>query len=309
MSTADITSQILAIRHFNRFYTRHFGLLQKRLLDSPYSLVEARVLYDLANHAPLTAKEIAIDLMLDAGYLSRILKRFETEGLLTRERCTEDGRSQQLGLTPKGMGEAQRMADLANAEVQEMIQHLGDDARNMVIKSMQTVEATLKGYTPQKGTAVIRSHRPGDIGWVISAHGKMYAEEYGFNEKFEALVARIATDFINDYDPTVEHCWIAELDGKNVGSIFLVREDDKVARLRLLLLLPQARGLGLGAKLVDECIRFARQAGYETVDLWTNAALKAAGHIYQSAGFKLVSEDTHSDFGPPQVGQNWRLKL
>lgn len=298
----------LAIRRFNRFYTKAFGLLQKRLLDSPYSLAEARVLYDLANNTPLTARDIAADLMLDAGYLSRIIKRFETDGLLQRERCTKDGRSQQLTLTPQGRSEATRMADLANEEVSLMTAHLNEDQRKELVSALQTVESTLTGQSLQR-TLIIRNHRPGDAGWVIEMHGKFYAREYGFNQNFEALVARIVADFLTNHDATRERFWVAEIDGKPVGSIFLIRENDTVAKLRLLLLAPEARGLGLGGKLVEECINFARTAGYGRVELWTNAVLTAARHLYEKAGFYLVREETHTDFGMPQLGQFWRLDL
>lgn len=298
----------LAVRRFNRFYTKAFGLLQKRLLDSPYSLAEARVLYDLANHAPLTARDIAADLTLDPGYLSRILKRFETDGLLRRERCTKDGRSQQLSLSPQGRTEAARMADLANEEVGCMMAHLNGDERDELVRAMQTVESTLTGQTPQR-TLLIRDHRPGDAGWVIEMHSKFYAREYGFNQNFEALVARIVADFLTNHDAARERFWVAEMDGKPVGSIFLVRENNTVAKLRLLLLAPEARGLGLGNKLVEECISFAHNAGYSRVELWTNAVLSAARHLYEKAGFYLVREETHTDFGMPQLGQFWRLDL
>ncbi len=302
----DTLPQVLAVRRFNRFYTKQFGLLQKRLLGSPYSLVEARVLYDLANRAPLTAKDIAADLALDAGYLSRILKRFEAEGLLAKKRSAEDGRSQILTLTKHGEEEARMMANLANAEVSAMLDHLDGAALNSLVSAMQTVEEKLEGKKGERA-AIIRSHRTGDIGWVIEAHGTMYAEEYGFNENFEALVARVAADFLSNHDPAVEHCWIAEVGGKRVGSIFLVRESDRVAKLRLLFLTPEARGFGLGKKLVAECLAFARAAGYESVVLWTNAVLSAARHIYENAGFKLEKEETHTEFGAPQTGQFWRL--
>lgn len=304
----DTLSQVLAVRRFNRFYTRQFGLLQKRLLGSPYSLVEARVLYDLANHAPLTAKTIAADLALDAGYLSRILKRFEDEGLLARKRSADDGRSQLLTLTDHGKAEAQMMADLANREVGTMLDHLDESELNRLVDAMRTVETALDGAPPER-TILIRSHREGDIGWVIEAHGRLYAEEYGFNENFEALVARIAADFISTYNPKYEHCWIAEVDGKRVGSIFLVRENNKVAKLRMLFLTPDARGFGLGKKLVAECLSFARNAGYESVVLWTNAVLSTARHIYENAGFKLEKEEPHTEFGATQLGQFWRLNF
>ncbi|NVJ98044.1 MAG: MarR family transcriptional regulator [Alphaproteobacteria bacterium] len=302
----DTLPQVLAVRRFNRFYTKQFGLFQNHMLGSPYSLVEARVLYDLANHAPLTAKEIACDLALDAGYLSRILKRFETDGMLKKERSAEDGRSQILSLTEHGMDEARMMAALANDHVGAMLNHLDSDALEKLVRAMQTVEETLDGRN-QERAAIIRSHRAGDIGWVVEAHGRLYAEEYGFDERFEALVACIAADFISDYDPRREHCWIAEVDGQRAGSIFLVRESDKVAKLRMLLLTPEARGMGLGKKLVAECLSFARAAGYESVVLWTKPILSTARRIYENAGFQLEREETITEFGVSQQAQFWRL--
>lgn len=307
MQPSSHLENILAIRHFNRFYTKQFGLLRKRLLDSPYSLVEARVLYELAQKAPLTARDMAIDLDLDAGYLSRILKKFDENGVLARTRSEEDGRSQFLSLTEHGKREAKMMADRSNQEVGAMVNHLSGDMLGRMVGAMKTVEASLDTTPGGNRTAIIRSHRAGDIGWIISEHGRMYAEEYGFNENFEALVARIAADFISDYNPKCEHCWVAEVNGERVGSIFLVRDTDTVAKLRLLMLTPGARGMGLGRQLVEECLSFARRAGYESVELWTNAVLTTARHIYEKAGFRLISEQDHEDFGMPQTGQYWRL--
>ncbi|WP_417462481.1 bifunctional helix-turn-helix transcriptional regulator/GNAT family N-acetyltransferase [Kordiimonas sp.] len=298
---------VLAIRRFNRFYTKQFGFLQRRMLESTYSLVECRVIYELAQRGATTAKAIAAYLGLDAGYLSRIIKRFEDEGLLHKARSKADGRSRMLTLTDKGTKTADDLAHMANSDIAARLEALDADTVKDITQAMCKLESVLGETEQDNKTAVIRSHRPGDIGWVIKAHGEIYDAEFNFNENFEALVARIAADFINSYDPKVEHCWIAEVNGENVGSIFLVKDTDEVAKLRLLLLTPKARGLGLGKKLVDECLNFARRAGYKRVELWTNAALHTARHIYEKAGFKLVSEDVHEHFGPPQTGQYWRL--
>lgn len=301
------TPEILAIRQFNRFYTKHLGLLHRRLMESNYSLVEARVLYEVAQNPETTASTIRAELELDQGYLSRILKRFEEKGLVRKEQSADDARSAHIFLTEKGATEAHMMAEMSGKDIGEKLENATPDEIANLVRAMQTIEATLGGHTSTERTAIIRSHRPGDIGWVIEAHGKLYSEEYGFNEYFEALVARIATDFISDYDPRREHCWIAELNGENVGSVFLVKEDDTTAKLRLLLVDPKARGLGLGKRLVAECIGFAKRAGYQNLVLWTNDGLTKARGIYEAAGFKLVSEKIHSDFGPPQTGQHWEL--
>ena len=303
------TDKILAVRKFSRFYTRHFGLLGRRMHNSPYSLIEARVLWELSVRTSPTASEIAADLKLDAGYMSRILKKMEASGLVEREQCPLDGRAVKLTISERGRLEAATMADKANTDIAGKLASLGEQDLIEMTEAMQLIEAKLSPAKHAQHAAIIRSHRPGDIGWVIKAHGEFYESELGFNENFEALVARIAADFIANYDAKVEHCWIAELGGKNVGSIFLVREDNETAKLRLLYVDAEARGLGLGKQLVAECLCFAKSAGYQRVVLWTNAVLTTARHIYEEAGFHLISEDTHSDFGEPQVGQNWVLEF
>lgn len=300
---------ILAVRHFNRFYTHAFGFLQKRILGSAYSLVDARVLYELANRPGCHATDITTALDLDPGYLSRILKKFETAGLIVREPSAADGRCRPVALTDRGEQETAKLADIANDDVANKLGRLSEKQIAEVVTAMQTIENTLHEATDQHGAAVIRSHRPGDIGWVISVHGAYYAHVHGFNENFEALVARICSDFISSHDPKTEHCWIAEVNGKRAGSIFLVRQNETTAKLRLLYVDETARGLGLGKKLVDECLSFARRARYERVELWTNAVLTTARHIYEQAGFHLIDEDQHSDFGDPQIGQHWQLDL
>lgn len=311
MHLESAISDILAVRQFNRFYTKAFGFLQKRILGSAYALIEARVLYELANRPEAKATDISADLDLDPGYLSRILKKFEADGLIDRAQCPLDARSQTLQLTDRGEAAAAELADMSNADIAGKLAALGDRERKELVTAMQTIETTLAPEQAQKPTAVIRSHRPGDIGWVVSAHGRFYSEALGFNEKFEALVARVAADFISDYDREREHCWIAEVGGENVGSIFLVKDPETAgtARLRLLYVDEAARGLGLGKQLVDECLQFARRAGYKRVELYTNAVLATARHIYEQAGFYLLSEDEHTDFGDPQVGQFWALDL
>ncbi len=300
---------ILAVRKFNRFYTKYFGLLRKSLLDSDYSLSEARVLYDLAQTDSLTSKEIVKELELDPGYLSRIIKRFESMGLVSKERSKEDGRAYHVSLTKEGKQQAKLMADRANNDLAEKLDKLSPNNLATLTASLNHIEQTFQSSGNQIPAPIIRSHRAGDIGWIISEHGKYYSEHHSFNEGFEALVAQIAADFINDYDPELEHCWIAELNGKNVGSIMLVWENETTARLRLLYVSPDAQGYGLGKKLVSECIAFARNAGYSQIELWTNKVLETAHHVYEKSGFELIGEDTHEDFGEPQVGQTWRLTL
>lgn len=304
-------NEILAIRHFNRFYTKEFGFLQKRMLGSPFSLIEARVLYEIGHRETPRASDIATDLDLDPGYLSRILKKFETDGHVKRAPCQDDGRSHILALTEAGEDAVALLADIANDDIAHRLESLGNNERQALVGAMRQIEATLNAGRRQNPPVIIRSHQPGDIGWIISSQGRYYAEALGFNENFEAFVARIAADFISSYDPVREHCWIAELDGKNVGSIVLVQDPDRdaTARLRLLYVDDAARGLGLGKRLVEECLRFARRAGYDRVELYTNAVLATARHIYEQQGFHLLSEDEHTTFGDPQVGQYWALDL
>jgi DNA-binding MarR family transcriptional regulator/GNAT superfamily N-acetyltransferase len=301
------TNDIYAIRHFNRFYTKEFGFLQKRLLGSDYSLVEARVLYEIANRDSSKAADISASLSIDPGYLSRILKKFEAGNLIVRTQSRTDARSQTLDLTTRGSEEAAMLAEMSNQDITHKIKTLNQNQIQHVVTAMQTIEETLDEKIRPQPTAIIRSHKPGDIGWVIYAHASYYSREHQFNENFEALVTRICADFISNYDPKVEHFWIAEINGQNVGSVALVRETESTAKLRLLYIDETARGFGLGKKLVNECIRFAKRVGYKHMELWTNAALSTARHIYENEGFYLVSEDSHSDFGVPQVGQHWRL--
>ena len=300
---------ILAVRKFNRFYTKYFGLLRRRLLDSDYSLTEARVLYDLAQTDSLTSKEIGEELELDPGYLSRILKRFENLGIISKERSKDDGRAYHIALTETGREQAKLMVDWSNKDIGDKLQTLNQTDLASLSASLEHIENTFNTANQKHPTPVIRSHRAGDIGWILSEHGKYYADHHGFNESFEALVAKILSDFINDYDPELEHCWVAEIGGKTVGSVMLVWESETTARLRLLYVSPDAQGYGLGKHLVAECIAFAKNAGYTQIELWTNKVLDTARHIYIKAGFELIGEDTHEDFGDPQVGQTWRLTL
>ncbi len=304
----DILShRVAAVRRFSRFYTRIIGVLQEGLLHSRFTLTEARVLYELAQRDDLSATGLGRDLDLDAGYLSRILQRFERDGLLVRAPSPADRRQALLSLTEAGREAFAPLDARSREEVGGLLARLAEPAQAALVEAMSRIETLLEG--PGPAPWLLRQHRPGDIGWVVARHGALYAEEYGFDVRFEALVARVAGEFLARHDPLRERCWIAERDGVNIGSVFLVRTSDEEAKLRLLLVEPAARGLGVGRRLVAECLGFARQAGYRRVTLWTNEILVAARSIYQPAGFRLVSSAPHQDFGPPMVGENWELAL
>jgi len=307
----DPAPLVEAVRHFNRFYTRRIGVLQKGLLQSPFSLAQARVLYELAHRENPAAGALAKDLGLDAGYLSRILKGFEKHGLVGRSRSDSDGRQSILSLTAKGRRAFAALDAQSNEEVRGMAGKLAPAGRRQLAAAMQTIERLLDGDAGVAAPVpyVLRPHQPGDMGWVAHRHGVLYAQEYGWDESFEALVAEIAAKFIRKFDPQRERCWMAERAGELVGSVFLVKRSKNVAQLRLLLVEPGARGLGIGRRLVEECIRFARQRGYRKIALWTNSGLTAARKIYEQAGFRLVEESRHHSFGKDLVGQNWELEL
>jgi DNA-binding MarR family transcriptional regulator/N-acetylglutamate synthase-like GNAT family acetyltransferase len=302
------------VRRFNRFYTRQIGLLGQGYLDSPFTLAEVRVLYELAHRdsahrdSPM-ATEIAKALGLDAGYLSRMLAGFRKRGFLARKASEQDGRQSHLSLTAKGRAAFGALEARSQAGVSKMIGRLSPAERNLLTGAMATIEKLLGEPVESKSPYLLRAHQPGDMGWVIHRHGVLYADEYGFDERFEALVAQIAAEFIQKFDAKRERCWIAERDGAIVGSVFLVKKTDRVAQLRLLLVEPSARGLGIGGRLVAECIRFARQAGYRKITLWTQSTLDAARHIYRKAGFRVVKRERHESFGHKLVGETWELSL
>jgi DNA-binding MarR family transcriptional regulator/GNAT superfamily N-acetyltransferase len=309
MTKAQIAPHVHAVRAFNRFYTQRIGVLQRGLLHSPYSLTEVRVLYELANGTDLTATELQNLLRLDPGYASRILRRFERDGLLSRERSKIDGRQRFLRLTARGRKAFSALNARQSSEVGEMLRSVPDSELERLIASMQTIQKVLNGDPARTGKASLRTHGPGDMGWVMSRHGALYAREYGWDQGFEALVGEIVVNFIRSFDSERERCWIAEIDGERVGSIFLVKDTDTDAKLRLLLVEPSARGHGVGKLLVNECIDFARKAGYLKLTLWTNSVLDAARHIYELAGFELVKEEQHTSFGHKLTGQYWELAL
>jgi DNA-binding MarR family transcriptional regulator/GNAT superfamily N-acetyltransferase len=310
---AAIDARAERIRRFNRFYTGQIGVLQEGLLQSNFSLAEARVLYEIANSKRAAAAGIGKRLNLDAGYLSRIVKRLVKAGIVDRVPSGRDGRERVLSLTQKG-GEQFAMLDRrSHEEVAAMLRRLQPGRQQELTRALETAQrllsAPLLGAREGARPCVLRAHHPGDMGWVVQRHGELYCQEYGWDERFEGLVAGIVSGFIAKFDADRERCWIAERDGERLGCIFLVRKSDTVGQLRLLLVEPEARGAGLGKQLVEECLRFAKQAGYRRVVLWTNSILHAARRIYETTGFELVEESKHRDFGPELVGQTWRKIL
>ena len=302
-------SAVASVREFHRFYTRQIGLLDEGLHSSPYSLTEVRVLYELGHRAPSTATAIGRGLGLDPGYLSRMLAGFRRQGLLETGRAATDGRQRLLRLTPKGARVLKPLEKAADRQAAGMLAPLARSERGRLVVAMHTIESLLSSeHRPGRG-ATLRPPRPGDLGWVVHRHGALYAAEYGWDERFEALVAGIVEHFVEHLDPRRERCWIAERDGKIVGSVFLVRKSQRVAKLRLLYVEPDARGLGIGRRLVEECQRFARQAGYSKIVLWTQSVLTAARHIYRRTGFRLVGQERHVSFGHRLVAETWECPL
>ena len=309
MAESDFDQRVAAVRRFNRFYTRQIGLLQESYLKSQFSLSQVRVLYELAHRERPTATELGRELGLDPGYLSRILRLFEKRGFLKRTPSKADGRQSHLFLTARGQAAFAPLNTRSREEIGSMLRALRARDQIRLVDSMHAIEGVLGAQPEKKVPYLLRPHRPGDMGWVVSRHGALYAQEYGWDETFEALVAGIVKKFIEHYDPRKERCWIAEKDGEPVGSVFVVKQSATVAKLRLMLVEPKARGLGIGARLVDECVRFAGQAGYGKITLWTNSVLRAARHIYKEAGFRLVRQERHRSFGHDLVGETWDLKL
>lgn len=301
--------EVLAVRAFNRFYTRKLGVLDQQLLRSPFSLSEARVLYELAHASELSAKEIGITLGLDPGYLSRIVQNFDEAGLIARKSLAADRRQYQLSLTAKGRQAFAKLERITHDDVAAMLRPLGAEDRRRLTGAMETIERLLGMPRAAAPAARLREPRPGDMGWVVQSHGAFYASEYGFDSGFEALVAEIVAKYMTSFDPSRERCWIADIEGRPVGSVFLVKASDDVAKLRLLLLDPAARGQGLGQRLVAECVSFAKACGYRKMTLWTQSILVAARKIYQDAGFKLVASEPHRSFGQNLIGETWEREL
>ena len=309
--------RIETIREFNRFYTRRIGVLHEGLLNSHFTLTESRLLWELAHRDDLTATQLARELELDPGYLSRLLRSFKERGLIASKRSADDARNQHLTLSPAGRRAFAPLDEQSRADVDALLAKLPETQQQQLLEAMARIEQLLGEPNARKPPYLLRPHRAGDIGWVISRHGALYAREYAWTTSFEALVARIAADFIDRFDPQREACWIAERDGTNVGSVFLVQARDEtshepiagIAQLRMLLVEPAARGLGIGERLVTECEHFARAAGYRRIVLWTNSSLTVARSIYRKAGYQHVHSEAHHSFGHDLVGETWEMPL
>jgi DNA-binding MarR family transcriptional regulator/N-acetylglutamate synthase-like GNAT family acetyltransferase len=305
----DFEERVNAVREFNRFYTRRIGVLHEGLLRSPFSLTESRVLFELAHREQPAATELAKELGLDAGYLSRILSKFKSLGLVSSKPARKDGRQTLLWLTRKGHGAFAVLNARSQKEVSAMLAAMPEANQTRLVEAMETIGRVAGGNRDSRMPCILRPPAPGEMGEVVRLHGLLYAREYGFDRRFEGLVAGIVARFVERYDSKRERCWIAERDGTVMGSVFLVKQSEKVAKLRMLLVTPEARGLGLGARLVNECIGFARLAGYRKITLWTNSVLVAARHIYEKTGFRLVKQERQRRFGQDTVSETWELKL
>jgi DNA-binding MarR family transcriptional regulator/GNAT superfamily N-acetyltransferase len=300
-------SRVDAVRRFNRFYTRRIGALQPGYLGSPFPLPQARVLYELGQRGESTASAIGADLDLDLGYLSRLLHGLRRQGLVQGEASREDARRVRLSLTAKGRKAYQQLDARSRDEVAGMLGQLAASAQARLVSALHTVESVLE--SERRSEIAVRPRRPGDMGWVVHRHGALYFQEYGWDERFEALVAGIAKDFVDDFDPERERCWIAEMGGEPVGSVFVVKQNRTTAKLRLLLVEPEARGRGVGKRLVAECVAFARQKGYRKLVLWTQSNLEAARALYKAAGFRRTRQERHRSFGYDLTGEYWELVL
>jgi len=298
-----------AIRRFNRFYTRKIGVLQEGLLGSAFSLTQGRVLYEVAHREKPTATAVGAELGLDAGYLSRILRGFKKDGLIHAQRSDVDGRETLLSLTPQGRKAIATLDRRSNQDVTARLQGVSEPEQQRLVTAMNEIESVLAPRTAESEPYILRPHQPGDMGWVVSRQGLLYVQEYGWDEQYEALAAKIVAHFIEKFDARRERCWIAERKGETVGAVFLVQHSKTIAKLRLLHVEPSARGLGIGKRLVDECVRFARRVGYKKITLWTQSILTAARHIYKQAGFRCVAKKRHHSFGHDLVAETWELKL
>ena len=301
--------RVEAIRRFNSFYTRKIGVLQEGFLGSAYSLAQGRVLYELAHREKPTAAVVGAELDLDAGYVSRILRGFKKDGLIRAERSQADGRETLLSLTARGRTVIAMLDRRSNEDVSARLRGVSEADQRRLVAAMAEVESVLAPRAVESEPYILRPHQPGDMGWVVSRQGLLYAQEYGWDEQYEALAAKIVANFIEKLDARRERCWIAERKGETVGAVFLVRHSQTVAKLRLLHVEASARGLGIGKRLVDECVRFARRVGYKKITLWTQSILFAARHIYKQAGFRCVGKKRHHSFGHDLVAETWELKL
>jgi DNA-binding MarR family transcriptional regulator/GNAT superfamily N-acetyltransferase len=307
--TTQVDSRVAQVRRFNRFYTRQIGALNRGFLDSEYSLTDVRVLYELRHGEAVTASILGQELALDAAYLSRILREFERKGLLVKNPSKSDRRRTHLRLSVKGRRVFDAIEARQRVAVADMLHGLPVVEQQHVVESMKQIERLFERERAKEPSYSLREPRPGDIGWIVHRHGALYHQEYGWDEQFEVLVAEIAADFAKHHDPRHERCWLAEYEGEIVGSIFCVKKSKAVAKLRLLYVEPSARQLGIGTRLVDECIQFARDAGYRKMTLWTQSVLSAARRVYERVGFKLVHEAPHHSFGADLVAQTWEMDL
>nr|WP_042184731.1 helix-turn-helix domain-containing GNAT family N-acetyltransferase [Kibdelosporangium sp. MJ126-NF4] len=304
--------RVQSVRAFNRFYTRVLGVLAEGLNDTPYSLTETRVLFELSQRESTEVTQLRRDLGLDAGYLSRLLARFDSDGLVSRDKSTADGRRQVAALTDAGRTTMKMLNERSEAEVHRLLDPLGEGEQREIVKAMDVIRQRIERTPPENAwhnTVVLRPPRPGDLGWVVERNGALYAHEYQWGRPYEALVARIVADYAENHDPAYEAGWIAEINGERVGSVFCTRKDNTTAKLRLLLVEPIARGMGVGGRLVDECLRFATSVGYRTIQLWTMNVLLSARRIYQQRGFRLVESEHHDLFAPGQTGETWSKEL
>lgn len=310
-ASEELAHRIAAVRHFNRFYTRRIGVLQEGLALSSFSLTEARVLYELRTRTRATASELCDELGLDAGYLSRIVRRLGEQGLVVRTPSDNDARQMILTLTPRGEAAFARIDEATRNEIDAVLRHLPDADQARLTGAMACIERLLAEDTRGAPAYTLRRYGPGDMGWIVHRQAVLYAQEYGWNHEYESLISRIVADFLDRFDADRERCWIAEQDGSIVGSVFVVSHPDRdgVAKLRLLYVEPHARGMGLGKRLVEECTRFAREAGYHTLTLWTNSVLVSARRLYEAEGYRLVEESPHQRFGKDLVSQTWELTL
>lgn len=303
-------AHIEAVRRFNRFYTQRMGVLDHHFLESEFSLTDVRVLYELAARKQATATQLVDALGIDPGYLSRILRQFEQRGLVRRRRASGDGRRRQVTLTARGTRLFAQLDARQRTTVERLLEPIPVPRRKRVVAQLESLQRVMSaGHRLATNAVTLRSHRPGDIGWITHRQAILYWQEYGWDARYEALIARIMADFLEEHDPKRERCWVAERNGEIVGSIFCVRQSDVVAKLRLLYVEPSERGSGLGTRLVRECVAFARSAGYRSMTLWTNSVLTAARRIYEREGFSLSSEKPHSGFGKRLIGQTWEFDL
>ena len=302
-------TRIATFRRFNRFYTQKIGVLDRCYLQSEFSVGEGRVLYELAQRDETTASEISASLGLDMGYLSRILAKLERQQLIRRASAEQDARQRLIQVTPKGRKAMSTLESRSEKQAGSLLAELTDPQQTSVLQAMLQIQAALGDSKATSEPYIIRTHRTGDLSWIAHRHAILYSKEYGLNQAFEALVLEITAHFLKHYDPEAERCWVAERSGEILGCVLLVRSSKQIAKLRLLLVEPSARGLGIGKRLVEECIRFAREKGYKKIVLWTQSNLTAARGIYQKAGFELVATDSHEDFGPRLTAETWELRL